>query len=97
MRQWRSGSAIPCQGIGRGFDPRLPLEDEPDDVGYRRNASLHVASMPRTGVLHMLVFPPGWRNADALGLGPSGRKVVRVRVPLWAPIIPLTAEMKLQP
>jgi hypothetical protein len=25
LRKWRSGSAIPCQGIGRGFESRLPL------------------------------------------------------------------------
>lgn len=25
MRMWRSGSATPCQGVGRGFDPRYPL------------------------------------------------------------------------
>jgi hypothetical protein len=25
MRKWLSGRASPCQGEGRGFDPRLPL------------------------------------------------------------------------
>ena len=25
MREWRSGGAPPCQGGGRGFDPRLAL------------------------------------------------------------------------
>ncbi len=26
MREWLSGRASPCQGEGRGFDPRLPLQ-----------------------------------------------------------------------
>jgi hypothetical protein len=26
MREWLSGRAAPCQGAGRGFDPRLPLQ-----------------------------------------------------------------------
>ena len=26
MREWLSGGAPPCQGGGRGFDPRLALE-----------------------------------------------------------------------
>ena len=25
MREWLSGGALPCQGRGRGFDPRLAL------------------------------------------------------------------------
>ena len=25
MREWLSGRASPCQGEGRGFDPRLAL------------------------------------------------------------------------
>ena len=25
MREWLSGGASPCQGEGRGFDPRLAL------------------------------------------------------------------------
>jgi hypothetical protein len=25
-REWLSGRASPCQGEGRGFDPRLPLQ-----------------------------------------------------------------------
>jgi hypothetical protein len=25
MRKWLSGRASPCQGEGRGFEPRLPL------------------------------------------------------------------------
>ncbi len=31
-REWRSGSASPCQGEGRGFESRLPLRR---DRGYR--------------------------------------------------------------
>ena len=26
MREWLSGGASPCQGEGRGFDPRLALQ-----------------------------------------------------------------------
>ena len=26
LREWLSGGAQPCQGWGRGFDPRLALE-----------------------------------------------------------------------
>ena len=26
MREWLSGGASPCQGEGRGFDPRLALD-----------------------------------------------------------------------
>ena len=26
MREWLSGGAPPCQGGGRGFDPRLALK-----------------------------------------------------------------------
>ncbi len=28
-RKWRSGSASPCQGEGRGFESRLPLQRIP--------------------------------------------------------------------
>ena len=28
MREWLSGGAPPCQGGGRGFDPRLALIDK---------------------------------------------------------------------
>ena len=28
MREWLSGGAQPCQGWGRGFDPRLALHIE---------------------------------------------------------------------
>ena len=30
MREWLSGGAPPCQGEGRGFDPRLALEKKND-------------------------------------------------------------------
>ena len=30
MREWLSGGAPPCQGGGRGFDPRLALEKKND-------------------------------------------------------------------
>ena len=29
MREWLSGGAPPCQGGGRGFDPRLALGKSP--------------------------------------------------------------------
>ena len=28
MREWLSGGAPPCQGGGRGFDPRLALAEK---------------------------------------------------------------------
>ncbi len=33
MRMWRSGSASPCQGEGREFESRHPLEQRPPVVG----------------------------------------------------------------
>ena len=30
MREWLSGGAPPCQGGGRGFDPRLALSTKTD-------------------------------------------------------------------
>ena len=33
MREWLSGGAPPCQGGGRGFDPRLALEKERYQIG----------------------------------------------------------------
>ena len=33
MREWLSGGAPPCQGGGRGFDPRLALEKERYRIG----------------------------------------------------------------
>ena len=32
MREWLSGIASPCQGEGRGFDPRLALEIRKGDI-----------------------------------------------------------------
>ncbi len=28
MREWRSGSANPCQGLGREFESRFPLSEK---------------------------------------------------------------------
>ena len=33
MREWLSGGAPPCQGGGRGFDPRLALEKRTIPIG----------------------------------------------------------------
>ena len=33
MREWLSGGAPPCQGGGRGFDPRLALEKKRYQIG----------------------------------------------------------------
>ncbi len=30
LREWLSGGAPPCQGGGRGFDPRLALYEKPN-------------------------------------------------------------------
>ena len=35
MREWLSGGAPPCQGGGRGFDPRLALEKRTIPIRYR--------------------------------------------------------------
>ncbi len=35
MREWLSGGAPPCQGGGRGFDPRLALEKRTIPSRYR--------------------------------------------------------------
>ena len=42
MREWLSGGAPPCQGGGRGFDPRLALESEGRPVG----CPFYFANMP---------------------------------------------------
>ena len=34
MREWLSGGAPPCQGGGRGFDPRLALVKKGYPNGY---------------------------------------------------------------
>ena len=34
MREWLSGGAPPCQGGGRGFDPRLALYTKEDDIDW---------------------------------------------------------------
>ena len=35
MREWLSGGAPPCQGGGRGFDPRLALSYIKEDISMR--------------------------------------------------------------
>ena len=35
MREWLSGGAPPCQGGGRGFDPRLALLYIKEDISMR--------------------------------------------------------------
>ena len=37
MREWLSGGAPPCQGGGRGFDPRLALSDRRNSVSDNRD------------------------------------------------------------
>lgn len=51
MRKWLSGRASPCQGEGRGFESRLPLQIP--GVGYRQWKSARCASEPSGS----LVFP----------------------------------------
>lgn len=52
MREWLSGGAPPCQGGGRGFDPRLALLKKSSDTGWYRcfffesNPGLEVRSSP---------------------------------------------------
>ena len=38
MREWLSGGAPPCQGGGRGFDPRLALFLFPQTLHFKEFA-----------------------------------------------------------
>ena len=40
MREWLSGGAPPCQGGGRGFDPRLALYRK-DETGVKAERLWH--------------------------------------------------------
>ena len=52
MREWLSGGASPCQGEGRGFDPRLALlfmpinrtlkQSESGSLWVTRDTKLHI-------------------------------------------------------
>ena len=42
MREWLSGGAPPCQGGGRGFDPRLALIFLPFFKGFAGHLQLFV-------------------------------------------------------
>ena len=39
MRELHSGSALPCQGRGREFESRLPLQKSPQTIYVKRSAS----------------------------------------------------------
>ena len=60
MREWLSGGASPCQGEGRGFDPRLALEKE---KRYFCIVSLFFESNPGLEV-RLSTFHFGPRNAE---------------------------------
>ena len=59
MREWLSGGAPPCQGGGRGFDPRLALlkKDIRLDVLFYFVYSLHLYHGRSTFKRHILKIP----------------------------------------
>jgi hypothetical protein len=74
MRKWLSGRASPCQGEGRGFESRLPLQ---------------VILSGTTGRKARLLYAPPkcwrtWRNGRRCGLKHRW-ETVRVRIPPSAP------------
>ena len=66
MREWLSGGAPPCQGGGRGFDPRLALEKRTIPNWYRSffralvwARKFDVSAPLRIGVLFCMHMSPG--------------------------------------
>ena len=49
MREWLSGGASPCQGEGRGFDPRFALFLISGNAGIGRQARLRILCDERRG------------------------------------------------
>ena len=84
MREWLSGGASPCQGEGRGFDPRLALLVCPKVVRYLVYTNMvhcvtdhifvqrEVRSTSRTHAKQGFGSPP-----PEVGLGRFGGKKVR--------------------
>ena len=81
-RKWRSGSASPCQGEGRGFESRLPLHLPPSRVPRRRSqvvrqgsakppSPVRIRSSPPPAPLPTPHFPHG-RPAPPGPSGPAG-------------------------
>ena len=62
MREWLSGGAPPCQGGGRGFDPRLALEG-----GFRICTWRHLAKVGVAGSI------PVSRSREGSGFARGGR------------------------
>ena len=50
MREWLSGGASPCQGEGRGFDPRFALFILGRNAGTGRQARLRILCSQDVGV-----------------------------------------------
>ena len=50
MREWLSGGASPCQGEGRGFDPRFALFVFCGNAGIGRQARLRILCEFHVGV-----------------------------------------------
>ena len=64
MREWLSGGAPPCQGGGRGFDPRLALEKKNDT----KSVSFFFSSPARARKFD--VYAPlrsAWKISEAKG------------------------------
>ena len=88
MREWLSGGASPCQGEGRGFDPRLALLFCPKVVRYLVYTNMvhhvtdhifvqrEVRSTSRTHAKQGFGSPP-----PKAGLGRFGGKKVHRNVP----------------
>ena len=74
MRMWRSGSASPCQGEGREFESRHPLE-----------WSLTVHRLAGTWAAHLVAWPRG--EAAACKAVHTGSNPVATS--LTAPISPI--------
>lgn len=74
MREWLSGGAPPCQGGGRGFDPRLALEKRTIPNRYRSffralpglESSMSTLRIGASFCMHMSTGP------DFTGLGLIG-------------------------
>ena len=83
MREWLSGGAPPCQGGGRGFDPRLALRKKNDTKWYRsffepcqgskvrclRSASVRAVRDPPDLVRRLHAFKKALKNQGFLFVG----------------------------
>ena len=66
MREWLSGGASPCQGEGRGFDPRLALKKITDTnkvsvIFFESNPGLEGSNRLRSTSVVAKPMSPGHR------------------------------------